>query len=60
MRGVSETERFRVIYDAHHAAICAYFARRVARDEVEDLAAETFVAERNGYFLANRRHPPPS
>ena len=43
MPGVSETERFRVIYDAHHAAICAYFARRVARDEVEDLAAETFV-----------------
>ena len=40
---MSETERFRVIYDAHHAAICAYFARRVARDEVEDLAAETFV-----------------
>jgi DNA-directed RNA polymerase specialized sigma24 family protein len=43
MRGVSETEHFRVIYDAHHAAICAYFARRAARDEVEDLAAETFV-----------------
>lgn len=43
MPGVSDTERFRVIYDAHHAAICAYFARRVARDEVEDLAAETFV-----------------
>ena len=43
MPGVSETERFRVIYDAHHAAICAYFARRAARDEVEDLAAETFV-----------------
>ena len=37
MPGVSDTERFRVIYDAHHAAICAYFARRVARDEVEDL-----------------------
>ena len=43
MPGVSDTERFRVIYDAHHAAICAYFARRAARDEVEDLAAETFV-----------------
>jgi RNA polymerase sigma-70 factor (ECF subfamily) len=34
---------FRVIYEAHHAAICAYFARRVPRDEVEDLAAETFT-----------------
>jgi RNA polymerase sigma-70 factor (ECF subfamily) len=43
MPGVSDTERFRVIYDAHHAAICAYFARRTARDDVEDLAAETFV-----------------
>jgi RNA polymerase sigma-70 factor (ECF subfamily) len=43
MRGVSETERFRALYDAHHAAICAYFARRAPRDDVEDLAAETFV-----------------
>ncbi len=51
MPGVSESERFRVIYDAHHAAICAYFARRAARDEVEDLAAETFV-------VAWRKLPP--
>ena len=34
---------FRAIYEAHHAAICAYFARRAPRDEVEDLAAETFT-----------------
>jgi RNA polymerase sigma factor (sigma-70 family) len=36
-------EVFREIYEAHHASLCAYFARRVPRDEVEDLAAETFV-----------------
>jgi RNA polymerase sigma-70 factor, ECF subfamily len=37
------TDEFRVIYSAHHAALCAYFARRVGRGEVEDLVAETFV-----------------
>ena len=37
------TEEFRAIYSAHHAALCAYFARRVGRGDVEDLAAETFV-----------------
>ena len=37
------TEEFRAIYSAHHAALCAYFARRVGRGEVEDLVAETFV-----------------
>jgi RNA polymerase sigma factor (sigma-70 family) len=36
-------EEFRAIYAAHHAAVCAYFARRVERGEVEDLAAETFT-----------------
>ena len=36
-------EAFRAIYEAHHAALCAYFARRAPRDEVEDLAAETFT-----------------
>ena len=36
-------EEFRAIYAAHHAAVCAYFARRTARGEVEDLAAETFT-----------------
>ena len=36
-------EAFRAIYEAHHAALCAYFARRAPRDEVEDLAAETFA-----------------
>ena len=36
-------EAFRAIYEAHHAALCAYFARRAAPDEVEDLAAETFA-----------------
>src|SRR3954463_16173692 len=42
--GVSDrTEEFRAIYSAHHAALCAYFARRVGRGEVEDLVAETFV-----------------
>ena len=37
------TQEFRAIYSAHHAALCAYFARRAPRDEVEDLAAETFT-----------------
>lgn len=37
------TEEFRAIYAAHHAALCAYFARRAGRGEVEDLVAETFV-----------------
>jgi RNA polymerase sigma factor (sigma-70 family) len=40
---VERQQAFRAIYEAHHAALCAYFARRVARDEVEDLAAETFA-----------------
>jgi RNA polymerase sigma-70 factor (ECF subfamily) len=39
---VSDPAIFRAVYEAHHAAVCAYFARRVPRDEVEDLAAETF------------------
>jgi len=42
-RGVSDPQAFRLIYESHHAAICAYFARRAPRDEVEDLAAETFT-----------------
>ena len=42
-RGVSDPQAFRAIYEAHHAAVCAYFARRAPRDEVEDLAAETFA-----------------
>jgi RNA polymerase sigma-70 factor (ECF subfamily) len=37
------TEEFRAIYAAHHAALCAYFARRAGRGDVEDLVAETFV-----------------
>ena len=40
---MSDPQAFRAIYETHHAAICAYFARRVPRDEVEDLAAETFT-----------------
>src|SRR4051794_12498748 len=43
MPGVSDKQEFRAIYEAHHAAVCAYFARRAARDDVEDLAAETFA-----------------
>ena len=34
MRGVSDKHQFRAIYEAHHAAVCAYFARRAARDDV--------------------------
>ena len=37
------SEAFRAIYTAHHAALCAYFARRVERGDVEDLVAETFI-----------------
>ena len=40
---MSDPQAFRAIYETHHAAVCAYFARRAPRDEVEDLAAETFV-----------------
>lgn len=40
---MNDPQAFRAIYETHHAALCAYFARRVPRDEVEDLAAETFV-----------------
>ena len=40
---MSDPQAFRAIYESHHAAICAYFARRAPRDEVEDLAAETFA-----------------
>jgi RNA polymerase sigma-70 factor, ECF subfamily len=40
---VSDEQQFRAIYEAHHAEVCAYFARRAARDDVEDLAAETFA-----------------
>jgi RNA polymerase sigma factor (sigma-70 family) len=43
MLGVRDKEAFRGIYERHHAAVCAYFARRGARDDVEDLAAETFT-----------------
>ena len=43
MPGVSDKQEFRAVYEAHHAAVCAYYARRVARDDVEDLAAETFT-----------------
>jgi len=43
MPGVTDKQQFRAIYEEHHAAVCAYFARRVARDDVEDLAAETFA-----------------
>ncbi|WP_028066906.1 RNA polymerase sigma factor [Solirubrobacter soli] len=40
---MSDKQQFRSIYESHHAAVCAYFARRAARDDVEDLAAETFA-----------------
>jgi RNA polymerase sigma-70 factor (ECF subfamily) len=40
---VTDEQQFRAIYESHHAAVCAYFARRAARDDVEDLAAETFA-----------------
>jgi RNA polymerase sigma-70 factor (ECF subfamily) len=40
---VRDKQQFRAIYEEHHAAVCAYFARRAARDDVEDLAAETFA-----------------
>ena len=40
---MSDPQAFRAIYETHHAAVCAYFARRVPQDEIEDLAAETFT-----------------
>lgn len=36
-------DEFRRLYAAHAPAVCAYLARRVARDDVDDLAAETFA-----------------
>src|SRR3954465_6156140 len=43
MPGVTDKQQFRAIYEEHHASVCAYFARRAAPDDVEDLAAETFA-----------------
>ena len=34
---------FRAVYTKHHGDICAFFARRTDRQDVQDLAAETFV-----------------
>lgn len=31
------------LYERHHGAVSAYFSRRVERDAVEDLVAETFA-----------------
>ena len=36
-------ERFAALYEQHLPAVSAYLRRRVARDEVEDLAADVFA-----------------
>ncbi|WP_433179122.1 RNA polymerase sigma factor [Actinoallomurus sp. CA-150999] len=38
-----EPERFAALYDRHHATIHRYLARRLGRDEADDLMAETFL-----------------
>jgi hypothetical protein len=44
---VPNDQAIRAIYIGHHAALCAYFARR-DRGEVEDLVAETDSSSRRG------------
>ncbi|MCO6007399.1 sigma-70 family RNA polymerase sigma factor [Actinoallomurus purpureus] len=55
-----EPERFAVLYDRHHPTIHRYIARRLGRDEADDLMAETFLIafrQRDRYDLtcANAR-----
>jgi hypothetical protein len=38
-----EPERFAALYDRHHQTIHRYLARRLGRDEADDLMAETFL-----------------
>lgn len=38
-----EAERFAVLYDRHHATVHRYIARRLGRDQADDLMAETFL-----------------
>lgn len=50
-----EPERFAVLYDRHHELIYRYIARRLGRDQADDLMAETFLiafAQRDRYDLA--------
>src|SRR3954447_23390826 len=49
-----EPEAFAVFYTRHHAAVHAYFARRVGREAVDDLTAETFASA----LVARRRFTP--
>ncbi|GAA4637609.1 RNA polymerase sigma factor [Actinoallomurus vinaceus] len=55
-----EPERFADLYDRHHQTIHRYLARRLGRDEADDLMAETFLIafrQRDRYDLtcANAR-----
>lgn len=38
----ADEERFRALYDRHHPAINAYFARRIGSQEADDAADEVF------------------
>jgi RNA polymerase sigma-70 factor (ECF subfamily) len=38
-----DTDAFRALYRRHHGSVCRFLASRTARDNVEDLAAETFL-----------------
>jgi RNA polymerase sigma-70 factor (ECF subfamily) len=49
-----DPERFAELYDRHHATIHRYIARRLGRDQADDLMAETFLiafAQRERYDL---------
>jgi RNA polymerase sigma factor (sigma-70 family) len=49
-----DPQRFAVVVDRHFAEIFRYLARRVGRDNAEDLGAETFVVA----FGARKRYDP--
>jgi RNA polymerase sigma factor (sigma-70 family) len=43
-KGVSDRERFSLIFEAHHGALEAYVRRRVPPSAVADIVSETFLA----------------
>lgn len=43
MTGRAQELRFRNLYDLHHPAVLAYFARRIGRDEAQDASDEVFA-----------------
>jgi hypothetical protein len=62
-----EPERFAVLYGRHHQMIHRYIARRLGRDQADDLMAETFliafglgpIAVESASRIPDWRTPPP-